>query len=146
MRIVKGADPKPARSGRDAADGEKAFAAFAAVAALVAILLLSGCGSLGIRSFGDALGAAYLTIDTVADAVWQECQNAVSDGPCVPESAISTEDKQQAKQLLTDALMLVDEARILYVAGSVDLAGDRLLAANAILDAVEQLLIARGAR
>lgn len=103
-------------------------------------LLVAGCAS-----FGNGLGAAYLAIDTVADAIWMECQNAVSDGPCVPESAISTEDKQRAKAALSEALVLVDEARILYVAGSVDLAADRLQQANVILDAVEQLLIARGA-
>lgn len=107
---------------------------------LIAVVLLSvGCAS-APSSFSDGVGATYLAIDTAADTIWDLCQNDVPNGPCAPGSAISTEDKQQAKETLQEALDSLQIARQMYQVGEGDAALDRLRQARALLSIVDGII------
>lgn len=104
-------------------------------------LVLSGCAGANVNTI---LGGAYAAQTTLAKAVLAECGNTVPGGDCLPESAISTADKESVKAGLAVADAYTDEARLLVTAGSVDEALTLLERATKILDQLEQILIARG--
>lgn len=108
-------------------------------ALLLSLLLLAGCAG-RIDSFSDSLGAAYLTVDTLAVTAQEMCGNTVPDGDCLPGAALSTEIKRGVKVTLGEALDYLDTARELYQVGSVDLAQDRLVTARALLRSLEATL------
>ena len=68
------------------------------------IFALSGCATLN-----NATGAAALGIKTLAETTREEC-GAKSPAPCLPESAISTEDRDEIKEALTEAQMYLEDA------------------------------------
>lgn len=114
--------------------------------ALLAVLVLAGCASM---NFNDALGAAYLTRTTLAETITAECGNTVPDGPCVPGSVISTEDKQAAKEALVKAGSYLADARAIQQGGKGLECSDKwecLEAADGVLDALQRVLIERGVR
>lgn len=104
-------------------------------------MLLAGCVS---TNLGNAIGAAYLTIQTTADAIQAECQNITAGGPCVNSSAISTDEKNRFKGMLSSALNDVDSAARLYRAGEAAQAGSRFDIASGVLREIENELIRRG--
>lgn len=111
---------------------------------ILSALLLAGCAS---TSFQDAIGAAYLTRTTVAEAVQRECGNTVPDGPCSPESAISTADKQRVKAMLVEVGGYLADARAIEAGRQGMSCSDKwacLEAASGVLDAVERILTERG--
>tara|TARA_R100000808_G_scaffold2647_1_gene10210 strand:- start:4725 stop:5066 length:342 start_codon:yes stop_codon:yes gene_type:complete len=106
---------------------------------IVATALLVACQSVPASN---AIGGASLAITTIAMAVKEECGNTVPDGPCTPDSWISTADKQKIKVELGDAVAAVraaDEA----LRHSRDATG-WLAKADAIIAAVQRFVRARG--
>lgn len=101
-------------------------------------VILSGCASVG--GFSDALGAAYLTADSLAVTVSELCGQAEARGDCVDGAPLSTAQKELARARLLEALEALDTARLLYAEGSADIAGDRLQEARRLLSVVEGLL------
>jgi hypothetical protein len=112
--------------------------AFIAVLAVL-VLALSGCTNLN-----NIIGGGALTVKTAADVIYEECGNTVPDGPCVPHSRISTEQKNELKQQLLIATDWLAEANHMKKAGDVDESADALEQANKILKHVESVLISRG--
>ena len=106
---------------------------------LIVGLLLGACQTLDV---GDAIGASALAVTTTARAVTAECGNTQPDGPCQPESWISTSDKQSLKERLRAARDAIHAAEDAYVNGR-DAAGF-LGTANALLSGVRQFLTTRG--
>jgi hypothetical protein len=106
---------------------------------LALALLLAGCAS--VPSFSDALGVGYLTVDTLAVAVFEACGNKMPGGECAYGAPIATEQKDRARSALQEALDILDEARWLYAIGEAETAGDRLQQARALLRGVENLLV-----
>lgn len=106
------------------------------------LVLLAGCAN-----FQNAVGAAYLARTTIAEAVTEECGNSAPDGPCAPESAISTADKDRVKAYLVQAGDYLADARAIEAGRAGVNCSDKwacLNAANGVLDAVERILIERG--
>jgi type IV pilus biogenesis protein CpaD/CtpE len=96
---------------------------------LAIVLLLAGCAS-HQPSFESALGSAYLTVTAIADGVYDACEAETLGGPCAEDALITTEQRDEARALLADALALLDESKRLWVAGSADLADGSLAAAR----------------
>ena len=107
---------------------------------LSGVLFLAACAT----NLGNAIGASYLTIQTVADTIKQECGNTVPDGPCTFDSVISTEEKNRYKGMLSAALDDIDAANGLYKAGDVFEAGNYLDVASGVLQEIERQLVERG--
>lgn len=109
---------------------------------LLALFVGTGCAT---TSFNDQLGAAYVSIDTVADAAYALCGNTVPDGACADGSVISTGEKNQIKRELQAALRGLDLARALKSEGDGELAQMRLDSARGFLRAAQKYLEAREA-
>jgi hypothetical protein len=73
--------------------------------ALVLALLLVGCKN---YSFNDYLGAAYASVEAVAQTVEQACGAYEIGGEC--RGSISTAKRDDARDLLRQALLVLDEA------------------------------------
>ena len=102
-----------------------------------AIVLLAACS--GLNTY---VGGGALTVKSAAELITQECGNTTPNGPCLPTSRISTAEKQDLKVRLQAAINLLE------VANDTNLTAQerrtRLEQSQAILDAIEQILIARG--
>lgn len=112
---------------------------FSIVAAL--LIALSGCAGINAN---DVVGAAYAAQNTVTQSILDECQNSTPGGPCVAGSAISTEDKAEAKAILDLADRYTDDAWALVQAGDSGKGLTLLERATSLLDRIEDLLIERG--
>ena len=95
-------------------------------------------------SVNNAIGGGALTVATAANLITAECGNTVPDGPCVPTSAISTTEKQGFKEDLQKAQVALQEAAALNRLGKAAQAQGKLAQADAILSAIERILIERG--
>lgn len=107
---------------------------------LILVMFMGGCASMGYQ---DAIGAAYLARTTLAEAITAECGNTVPDGPCVAQSAISTEQKQAAKsQLVLAGAYLADAQAIQAGRVGISCSGkwECLEAARGALGVVENML------
>ncbi len=111
------------------------------IRAAVLLLLLAGCATAG-----KGVGGAALGIETLADQIRAECGNTVPDGPCTPESLITTDEKKGLKRSLQVAVQLLAQADAAIVAGDAVRAATTLRQSEAVLQAIERFLIQRGVR
>ena len=102
-------------------------------ALVMSLLLLAGCPSNPPPTFESSLGAAYLLVDGVAQGVYDACEAEAPGAPCAPDALIETEQRDKARSALAEALALLDDARALWNAGSVDMAQDKLTAARSAI-------------
>ena len=103
------------------------------------ILLLNACANLS-----NGLGAAYVSIETMADVIQMECGNTEPGGPCVSTSLLDRGDVDSMKVDLQLAKDAVDDANRIYNAGDASAATDRLSAAQAVLASLRTALEIRG--
>ncbi len=106
---------------------------------VVSLLALSGCTTLK-----DSIGAAALTIDTLAESAADECANPTPQHGCVEDSAITTAEAifvRQQLQVGQDALV---DANTALNAGDKASAGNWLEQAQSVIDAVKRILTSRG--
>lgn len=105
------------------------------------LVLLAGCSTLGKAS-----GGAGLAIETVADQIRIECGNTVPDGPCTPESRITTEEKAGLKASLEEAVRMLELADAAVMTGQAETAAMRLRQSEGVVAAIARLLESRGIR
>jgi len=109
-------------------------------ALLLSLLLLAGCPSNPQPNFEQALGASYLLVDGVAQGVFDACEAEAPGAPCAPDALIETEQRDKARAALVEALALLDDARTLWNAGSVDMAQDKLTAARSAIAVAKEMV------
>ncbi len=138
-------DAKGAIRARKPAHQQRSPAAVGLLAMLLVTLMLTGCvGAGGQRSIGNSIGASYLTVQTLADAIRLECGNVAPGGECTPDSVITTAEKENFKHWIGNALASIDSAHQLYEAGNEAPAGAKLQIALGILQELETILLTRG--
>lgn len=103
------------------------------------LLLVVGCQNMNV---GDAIGAGNLAITTTAQTITAECGNTQPGGECLPGRMITTLEKEQFKERLSEATQALDDAENAYSAGRN--ATRFLNAANAILSSIKVSLARRG--
>jgi hypothetical protein len=108
---------------------------------LFGVLALAGCSNLNVN---DVIGGAYEAQRVIAESIADECGNSTPGGPCVPGSAISTEDKAIARSSLDLADRYTDAAFELAKAGKAGESLTVLQRASNVLDQLEQFVIQRG--
>lgn len=104
---------------------------------LLAILTLTGCATVN-----NATGAAALSIKTLAETTREEC-GAKSPEPCVSTSAISSEERDRIKVVLTEAQTHLEDANSIRKGGigqTCTQFHDCLAMTHSLLSAVEALL------
>lgn len=105
---------------------------------LALVLLLAGCAGQAY-DYRDALGAGYAAVDALATTTAELCGAPLYEGgDCV--GSISTETRDQARDLLRQAVDLLDEARTYQVDGSTDIAQQRIAQARSVLALVAKLV------
>ncbi len=102
-------------------------------------LLVGACANMA-----NAIGAGYLTLDTLADTAYAECANPTPQDPCAETSLLTTQQARDIGDELQRAKDALDDANRAYDAGEAALAGDKLELANAVLQSVKATLTARG--
>lgn len=103
------------------------------------ILLLNACTNLS-----NGIGAAYVSIETMAETIQMECGNAVPGGPCVSTSMLDRGDVDSMKVDLQRAKDAVDDANRIYNSGDSQAAVGQLEAAQAVLASLRAALEIRG--
>ena len=83
---------------------------------LLLVLILSGCSSFG-TSVPDSIGAAYASIETLAEVIQMECGNTEPGGPCRDISTLDRGDVNSMKEDLQRAKTAVDQANMIYMEG-----------------------------
>lgn len=106
---------------------------------LIFLVLLTGCATAG-----KGVGGAALGVETIADQIRIECGNSMPDGPCTPESKISTEEKQGLKKSLQIAVTLLEGADSAIVLGDAVTSATKLRQADAVLESITRWLQQRG--
>lgn len=102
-------------------------------------LLLSACVSLSA-----GIGAAYVSIETMAETIQLECGNAEPGGDCVSTSLLERADVDRMKTELQRAKDAVDDANRIFNAGNPGEAVDHLDTARTVLAGVRTVLESRG--
>lgn len=108
---------------------------------VLVLFLLAGCATAG-----KGVGGAAMGVETLADQIRIECGNTVPDGPCTPESLISTDEKQGLKRSLQTAVDLLEQADGALVMGDALRAATTLRQAEAVLQAIQRFLTMRGVK
>lgn len=106
---------------------------------LLACLFIAGCTNLS-----NGIGAAYVSIETIAETIQMECGNTEPGGPCVSTSLLDRGDVDSMKTDLQRAKYAVDDANRVYNAGNPAAATDYLSTAQAVLSSLRTALEIRG--
>ena len=106
---------------------------------ILATLALTGCASMA-----NSIGAAALSVDTLATVAQRECDNPTPQDGCSPSSLLSTQDAREIRRHLQRAQDAVVDANETLNAGNAAGAGDKLGVARAMLASVESILKRRG--
>lgn len=111
---------------------------------MLAALLVISFGLAGCANLANGIGAAALSIDTIADSVADECANPTPQQGCVSTSLITTAQAREVKKALQEGQDAVVDANAALNAGNKAEAGNKLGIAQAIIASVKATLNRRG--
>ena len=110
------------------------------------LLMITGCAMFGPAptNFPDAMGAAALSVKTLAQTVNQECGALTPGGPCRATSLIDQGDVGSMMDDLQRAKDTITQANALYNQGNLADAESSLESAQLILRTLRTALDTRG--
>ena len=103
------------------------------------LLLLPGCANLS-----NGIGAAYISIESMAQTITAECGNTVPGGECTADSLLTRSDVDGFKEDLQEAKMAVDSANVIYNTGNASGAANELQVAQNVLATIRSILTSKG--
>jgi ABC-type uncharacterized transport system auxiliary subunit len=115
------------------------FKDFYLLVVLAFAAVLAGC-----QSANNVIGYGAVGVKNAAVLIQRECGNVAPDGPCLATSKISTTEKNEFKVRLQQAQDALVDADRFNRQGMAAAGKDALARADAILSALEAILIQRG--
>ena len=107
--------------------------------ACVLVLSLAGC-----KSANEVIGYGAMGVTTAAELITRECGNTVPGGDCLTTSKITTTEKNEMKIRLQQTQVYLSESARYARMGDNGSSQTALEHADAILAAIEAILIQRG--
>lgn len=107
----------------------------------IALTLFSGCAT---QNLDTQIARGYVTVESIAKTVADECGNVSPASPCRSTSLVTTTDASRIKLRLREAKQLLDAASIAYIRDDPTATASNLESSRLVIAAVKGLLIERG--